>query len=371
MRILIDATPMLLKSAGVKGYLYEWIQAMRATATGESIETWPAIDPQAPLRHDRSMAAPLRTLAGVGAFLASNRFRFPSYEMLLPPAGVFHACIMQTRLPRRRCVTSTIFDLTPMLMPEHHTSENVRAFEQHARYVLRGAAGLIAISENSRQDALRLLGLDPSRVVTIPCPIHQRYFEVTDDQARDAARQLGLRKPYVLSVGTIEPRKNTGRLLDAWLSLPGGWRQSHELVIAGAPGWRSAAVAARLQQGIEGVRWLRYVPEPLMPGLTRGAAFLAYPSLYEGFGLPPAQSLASARPVLASNVSSLPEVLGPGGVLVDPHSESEIAAGLGRLLESPQRCNEMGEAGRRHALENFNAARVGRLSLDFFRRFAG
>lgn len=371
MKILIDATPLLLKSAGVKGHLYHWIAALRQAAPPGAVQTWPAMRDQKPLDHSRSMGSRLETLLGVGSFVASFKIGFPSYELLLPKADVFHACIMQNSLPRGRRATSTVYDMTPVLFPETHSEENVRSFYVHCEKVLKRCHALAAISEHSRQDAIRLLGIDPRRIVTIPCLIPPAYFEVTGAKAESAKLALGLKRPYVLFVSTIEPRKNVGRLLDAWEQLPENHRDAFELVIAGSAGWRSGDLAARLRSGIRSVRWLGYVAEEHLPGLTAGAELLAYPSLYEGFGLPPGQALAAGVPVLTSNTSSLPEVVGPGGVMVDPLSVAEIASALRRLLDDAGLRRELGALGRQHVAERFTPGPIGAASVRFFENACG
>jgi alpha-1,3-rhamnosyl/mannosyltransferase len=261
--------------------------------------------------------------------------------------------------------------MTPVLFPETHSEENVRSFYVHCERVLKRAHALTAISEHSRQDAIRLLRLDPQRIVTIPCLIPPPYFDVAEAQRQSARAALGLMKPYVLFVSTIEPRKNVGRLLDAWLQLPPDYRDAFELVIAGSAGWRSGELAARLRSGISSVRWLGYVAEEHLPGLTAAAELLAYPSLYEGFGLPPAQALAAGVPVLTSNTSSLPEVVGPGGVMVDPLSVAEIAAGLRCLLDDAALRRRLGALGHQHVSERFTPEPIGAASLRFFEDCCG
>ena len=142
--------------------------------------------------------------------------------------------------------------------------------------------------------------------------------------------RYGLQRPFVLFVGTIEPRKNVDLLLDAWESLPVALRTQYELVVAGPVGWAAETTVARLRA----VRYLGYVPEPDLAPLTAAAEAFVYPSLYEGFGFPVAQAMAAGVAVITSNVSSLPEVAGNAALLVDPRSQSELRAALVRLLGS-------------------------------------
>jgi alpha-1,3-rhamnosyl/mannosyltransferase len=147
---------------------------------------------------------------------------------------------------------------------------------------------------------------------------------------------------YILCVSTLEPRKNIGTLLDAYLALPEMLRRRFPLVIAGAPGWHSDALHERLRgAAARGVRYVQYVPEPNLPALYAGAAVFALASLYEGYGLPVLEAMASGVPVLASNASSLPEVTGPDALLLPPLDIDAWRYGIERALEDHawrQRC---------------------------------
>ena len=172
-------------------------------------------------------------------------------------------------------------------------------------------------------------------------------------------------EPYVLFVGTLEPRKNLDRLLEAWWQLK--YRDEFELVVAGPVGWAAPETLARVN---EHARCLGYVPERDLPSLTYYATVFAYPSLYEGFGFPVAQAMACGVPVLTSNTSCLPEISGDGALHVDPKSPAEIRAGLERLLESETLRREVGANGKRLA-ERYRWERCAAESWRFFERVAG
>jgi alpha-1,3-rhamnosyl/mannosyltransferase len=248
-----------------------------------------------------------------------------------------------------------------MLMPELHTPDNVKADRGYDERVLKRADGLIAVSENTRTDVIRLLGIDERKVRTIYSGVPDSFFD---------AEPTPSERPYILCVGTIEPRKNIGTLLDAWEGLPADMRAEFDLCIAGASGWKSEAVMARLNSGIPGVRHLGYVPETGLPGLTAGATAVVYPSLYEGFGFPVAQAMAARVPVITSNVSSLPEVTGNGGITVDPHSVSELRTAIDLMLSSPALRDRLATNARERA-EMFRWERCAIESLDFFEQVSG
>jgi len=262
--------------------------------------------------------------------------------------------------PANAALTATIYDLTCRFMPEFHTPANIRADEYYAQRILSRARGLIAISESTKRDAVRELRLDPERIEVIYSGIDQRFFDATPNAAP---------KPYVLSVSTIEPRKNVDTLLDAWAQLPPDVREQYELVLAGPAGWKSAATMARIQS-TSGVRYLGYVDESRLPGLTAGATAFVFPSLYEGFGFPPAQAMAAGVPTIVSNVSSLPEVAGDAALLIDPRSPGDLASAMNRLLTSPSLRAELGPRSRAHAAR-FNWNDCARRSVAFFERVLG
>jgi alpha-1,3-rhamnosyl/mannosyltransferase len=334
----------------------------------EAVRTFPRVDFAGSLNHERSMAGPVETFAGLATLYATNYLRLPVLRMRLGGAKLFHATNQVRRPPRVKLLTSTLHDLTCWSMPEMHTEGNIRADAEFAERVWKRADALIAVSENTRCDAIEYLGLPPERVVTIHSGVSDAYFDATDDNARAAALKYSLTRPFVLVVGTIEPRKNTARLLDAWAALPEGLRREYELVFAGPAGWASAEVMERLKRGGEGVRWLGYVEERDMPGLTRAAAAAAYPSLYEGFGFPVAQAMAAGTAVLTSNVSSLPEVGADGCEYVDPRDVESIRAGLAELLESDALRARLGRAGAATARVRYRWSICAERSVELFRR---
>jgi glycosyltransferase involved in cell wall biosynthesis len=218
---------------------------------------------------------------------------------------VFHASNLVKRPPRHIRVTATIHDMTCWVAPELHNKANIRADRGFAENVLRKASGIITVSEHTRSDLLRIIDIAPDKVRTIHPGVPAPYFE---EGERQPPLHYGLRKPYILYVGTVEPRKNIETLLDAYESLPEVLRRECDFVVAGPVGWSAERIRARLEASE--ARYLGYVPEADMPTLTRGARLFVYPSLYEGFGFPVAQAMAAGVPVITSAVSSLPEIAG-------------------------------------------------------------
>jgi glycosyltransferase involved in cell wall biosynthesis len=364
MRVVIDAVPLLIRSAGVKNYLYHWITHLRRAATGDEIRTFPHLDGLGPLTHEGSVAGRWRTFTGLGELALSNYSPLPVLDWLTHGADIFHATVLVRRPPRRTRLTATIHDMTGWLMPELHPASNLRAERSFAELV-RAADRMIAVSACTRDDAVRVLGLPPEKIEVIHSGIADAFFDPPPAEIDRVRSRYRLSRPFVLFIGTIEPRKNLDTLLDAFAALPTSLRGTHELVVAGPSGWAGEKTRARLGE----VTYLGYVAEQDLAPLTAAATVFAYPSLYEGFGFPVAQAMAAGVPVLTSNVSSLPEVAGDAAVLVDPRRTSELRDALEHLLISESIRSDLAARGRRRA-EQFRWERCAARSLEFFRRLA-
>lgn len=367
MRITVDATSLLLRSAGIKSYTYHWIRAMRQLAGPENVRAFPFIGKLAALDHDRSMLAPWQTYPRLAALYGVNLFR-GALDMCIEGADVFHASNQVHHGPRRARLTATVHDLTCWKLPELHTPGNVKADHRFAEQILKKADGIIAVSEATREDAIDILGIPEDRIVTIHSGVSDAFFNVPADHVFEVKETLNLSKPYVLFVGTIEPRKNLDRLLDAWAQLHPDLRNEFDLVIAGPSGWAPAGTMERIKAA-RGVRHTGYIPEDFLPALTAGALVFAYPSLYEGFGFPVAQAMAAGVPVITSNISALPEVTGGAAELIDPLSVNQIRAALERLLMSPASREDLAIRAKERA-QSYRWERCARRSLAFFERIA-
>ena len=331
--VCIDCSPLLLRSAGVKTYLYHWVRALRAQSP-ESIRTFLAPADRGRLDHD---GGPRLHPAKIAALVALSRL--PSFvsDIAVPHCDVFHVSSLLRGLPARPRLSTTLHDLTAWILPECHMPENVAAEKEFAERVLRRAAGIIADSESTRRDAIRILRIAPEKIRVVHLGVPPEYFSVPEEAVDRVRAAYKLTRPYFLFVGTIEPRKNVDTLLAAWDGMSMSFRRENDLVIAGMAGWRAEATMRRLLQaeGDEsGIRYLNYVPEADLPGLTAGARAFVYPSLYEGFGIPVAQAMAAGCPVITSNVSSLPEVAGDAALLIDPRSVSELRSAISAIDES-------------------------------------
>jgi len=270
----------------------------------------------------------------------------------------------------------SIHDMSLSLLPSCHTLKKRLLTSSLVPIVARGARRILVPSESTRRDVVRLLRVDPARVRVIPYAAAPLFRPTTGSPERLAA-VYGIRPPYFLYVGTLEPRKNLVRALRAFArvasSLP-----DHRFVVVGQRGWKFADVLAEAgRPDLEGrVVLPGYVPEEDLPVLYTHAQAFVYPSLYEGFGLPVVEAMACGAPVLTSNTSSLVEIGEGAALLVDPHDERAIADGLMALATDPALRQRLIAQGRQRAttyswertgretvaayLEAYDEARVGR-----------
>jgi alpha-1,3-rhamnosyl/mannosyltransferase len=370
MRILIDATPLLLNSAGVKTFVYYWLTHLKQESLNDRISTFPFWCELGKLDHRKSVAGWLATKAGLEFLGLLNIGENAAMNLLVGHRyDLFHAS-QQTRNPPNKCrLTATIYDMTCWLMPEMHTAANVSATKLYADRVLRRANGLIAISECTRDDAVRILGLREDSVQVIYPGVSEAFFQVTESDVAAVRQKYKFPERYLLFVGCVEPRKNVAGVLDAWNLLPESLRADCQLIVAGPLGWEKTETTTRLVAGGKGVRYLGYIPEDDLPAAMAGATGFIYPSYYEGFGFPVVQAMAVGTPVITSTVSSLPEIAGDAALCVNPHKSGEISDAMRQVLSQSSVCEEMSTRGRKRA-ESFRWSECARQSLEFFHRVA-
>lgn len=232
----------------------------------------------------------------------------------------------------------TIHDASLFVYGHYHPRARHLTMRLTLPLIARRADAIITVSEHSRQDLIRVLGLKPEKIHVIYEAAGPMFRPVTDPSRLQVLRRKYKLPPcFVLYVGTLEPRKNLLRLLRALKQIRDEGLP-HELVLAGAMGWMMETFNQEVRAlGLEdAVHYLGYIPSEDLPGLFSLATVFAFPSLYEGFGLPPLEAMACDTPVLTSNRSSLAEICGDAAYLVDPQDEGAIAAGLGDLLRDEE-----------------------------------
>ncbi|OGD57209.1 hypothetical protein A2V71_02235 [Candidatus Berkelbacteria bacterium RBG_13_40_8] len=219
-----------------------------------------------------------------------------------------------------------IYDLTTFLFPEQRGKGVSERLSKKTVLACQKAAKIITISESTKKDLIRLLKISPSKVEVI-------YPGLTKFPKIAKKLPKGLKsKKYILSVGTLEPRKNIKNLLLAYNLLSGNLKKEYKLVICGARGWNIDDEVKEISEN-KSVSWLGHIEDDILAKLYKEAKVFVYPSLYEGFGLPVAEAMQFGTPVITSNISSMPEVAQKAGILIDPRDIKAISRALQGVLE--------------------------------------
>ncbi len=304
---------------------------------------------------ERLFAAPHLIDAAVGHFWLYGRL-----ASLKPPVrpDIFHASHAVPMAVKGSANIYTIHDLIPLRMP-YATLDDKRYYYRMMMELARSADHIVTVSEHSRRDIIQFLGVDERRVTNTyqPVEIPARFLARTEDEvAAELENLLGLAPGgYFLFFGAIEPKKNVSRLVDAYAAsgskLP--------LVIVGGKGWQNSADLKKLRDErftsyrLKGDRILKeraiirldYVSQEKLTTLIRGARAVLFPSLYEGFGLPVIEAMLLGTPVVTSNSTSLAEVSGGAGLLIDPYSVDSIANGIRTIERDEDLRNELAKKG--------------------------
>lgn len=248
---------------------------------------------------------------------------------------------------------TTVHDLTTLLLPETHSAKVRWSMLPFLARSLAAARRVVAVSEATAADVAFHFPETRPRLEVVHEGVDPSFAPAAPARAAEIRAELGAPEGYLLYVGTIEPRKNLGLLLDAWELLLGELGDGEtrlQLLLAGGYGWGSRALMRRIETlAPYGVRALGRVAPDLLRRLYQGATLFVYPSLYEGFGLPPLEAMASGAPTVVADAASLPEVVGEAAVAVPPGDAGALAAALKVLLARPERRAELARRGPERA----------------------
>ncbi len=368
--ITIDASAAVHNKAGLTRYGEELIRALSADPAHRS--------EYAVFYHDSATARPsalIQSLPGVSTAQTARPWRLRallaqlanlSQDELLAGiphpanqrgADIFHAT--EHLLPRFKRIRTvfTVHDLIFRFFPQHHLPLNRAFLTLGFPLFLRRADAIICVSEQSRRDTQRLYRVPDAKIRVIAEGVHPRFRRVTDDVALQRARErYHLPARFILAVGTIEPRKNLATLFRAYAELMRegrglGAEEELQLVVTGRQGWLvENTMRAVHELGLAGlVHFTGFVADEDLPALYSLAGAFAFPSVYEGFGLPPLEALACGAPVVCSDASSLPEVTGDAALLVPPLDVRGWMLALGRVLSDVDLRRDLAQRGPRQA----------------------
>lgn len=244
----------------------------------------------------------------------------------------------------------TIHDLSFVLFPHAFNRGNRLYLKTMTRLAAQRADAVIAVSEHTRGDVIRLLGVPAERVHTVPNGVDESFRPLPEEEIGQFREQQQLPERFILCISTLEPRKNLTTLIYAYAALG---ETEHTLVLGGGRGWQYEQVFATVEElGLGDRVWFPgFISHEELPYWYNAADMFVFPSIYEGFGLPPLEAMACGTPVIVSDSSSLPEVVGSAGLLVDPADEDTLAAAIHRVSTDPDLAASMAERGLSRAAE--------------------
>ena len=240
----------------------------------------------------------------------------------------------------------TVHDLSWIRHPDMHPVERVRAMNKYFQPGLERASIILTDSEFVKRELIGVFGMKPERIKPVLLGVEPLFRPQSSSETMAVLTQHQLTHGhYLLAVGTLEPRKNLQVALRAYMQLPASFRKTYPLVLVGMKGWQASELEQEIAPLVNAgqVRRLGYLPREDLATIIAGATTLIYPSIYEGFGLPPLEAMACGVPTIVSNVSSLPEVVGDTGLLIDPYDVGGLAHAIQTLVESPGMCQELGQ----------------------------
>ena len=352
IRVLMDIGPAVHQNAGLARYA-ERLASHLLSGHGDEIDLTLFYNQHSshelPVSLQKAQAATLERgqyAWRLGA-LASQLLRSRAVERKLPPSDLYHAT--EHLLPRlARPTVLTVHDLIFEAFPQHHTWTN-RAFLQVAMPLfVRAASAIIAVSHQTRRDLMARYATPERKIRVIYEGIDDRFSPIGPPAVARIRQQYasGPDRPYLLMVGTLEPRKNHATAMRALARLKQAGHP-HRLLVCGGKGWLFEPVAALVAElGLTGdVTFAGRVPDEDLPALYAGADALLLPSLYEGFGFPVLEAMACGTPVVCADSSSLPEVAGNAALLVPPTDDEALAAAVDRILTEPGLADELRRRG--------------------------
>lgn len=244
----------------------------------------------------------------------------------------------------------TVHDLTPIIFPKEHKSGKSLIYKLLFPRTLKTADKIIAVSYSTKQDLLKYFKLPDKQIKVIHEAADEKFQPLDKETIQKFKTKYNLNSPFILYVGTLEPRKNIPTLIKAFYNLR-KYNLPHKLVITGKKGWKYNSIFETIEKlGIQDdVIFTGYVPNEDLPALYNAADLFVYPSLYEGFGLPPLEAMSSGCPVITSNTSSLPEVVGDAGIMIDPYDVDTLANSIYKVLTNDGLKADMVEKGLERA----------------------
>ncbi len=351
MRICVDIQSAVAQRAGVGRYTRQLVEHLGASKLpGDDLSLFyfdfhrRGLDFACPGTTPR----PVRWIPGTIVQQAWKRIQAPPFDWFAGKADLYH--FPNFTIPPLSCGKSivTLHDMSFVRHPEFAETKNLNYLTAVIHDTARRADAIITVSRFSKKEIEETLGVAPDRVFAIPLGISPGFTRPPADTISTLRHQLKLDRPYLLTVGTLEPRKNLPFMIEVFEKLD---HFEGDLVLAGMPGWQVEPILARIHNSPRRnrIRHLDFVPDTQLPALYAGAELFLITSFYEGFGFPPLEAMACGTPVVSSGGGSLSEMLGTSAVTIPNFDSTEWASTIQSLLADKTRRDRLGTEGLAHA----------------------
>ena len=369
MHIGLDGIPLAAAKTGIGHYTFELAQSLARIAADDSFELIAPANILAENGEREALPANLRVTYREPNALSKHWWTIglPLY-MRRSPFDLFHGTNYNVPLWKLCPTVVTIHDLSLFLYPETHEEHLVRRGLKRMPIMARTATRIITPSESVRREVVERLKIAPDKIVAIPEAARREFHPAGDEEKRDVRRKFRIEDDFLLYVGTLEPRKNLMLLVRALEEVLRTTELKPKLVIAGKKGWLVDELFAYIERaGIsDRLLFTGYVGDEDLRALYSSCRVCIYPSLYEGFGLPPLEAMACGTPVITTRIPSLMETVGTAARLVEPDDVHALASNIVELLTDKSARTFLSEAGLRRAAE-FSWEKTARLTLDVYR----
>lgn len=358
MKILVDGTPLVRQHTGVAQYVISIMTALaKIDPTNDyylytlKLHNFDVQPISAKNFHYRYIRMPIKVYS-----LFHRVLHLPLPVDLLarvkPDIALFTNFVRYPLFYNQKSIV-VVYDLSFAKFPQYAPDRNRRFLTRLVPPSLKRANQIVTISESVKSEIHQYYGTNKDKIQVLPCAVDPLRFNPKDQSEIEVVRKkYHLPRRYILFVSTLEPRKNVEGLIEAYRALPEAIKAQYALVLVGLSGWKSQGIEAAIgdaQTAGDKVVRIGYATSSDLAAIYSGASLFAYPSFYEGFGLPPLEAMACGVPVVTSNSSSLPEVVGDAALTIDPADQSALTAAMAQVLADPQLAADLRQKGLRRA----------------------
>lgn len=359
LKILVEGSPLYQSRSGVGQYTYNILSNLFEQDKSNKYFVYGFLFIGKKLK-EPFPSLPKNVKYRMVRYFPSKLHNVLSRKVIVPPADMLTLTkpdialftnFVRPPMPLGAKSITIVYDLSYIKKAEHSNKKNNQLLMKEMARTIKKSNHIITISENSKEEIMDYYNLDPKKITIVNPAIDHRVFKPQPQmKVKGIKSKFKIKGKYILYTGTLEPRKNILGILNSYSGLPSKIKDEYTLVLAGGKGWRDESIYKRLDElKEEKIIITGYVADEDLPPLYTGASLFVYPSLYEGFGMPPLEAMACGVPVITSNNSSLPEVVGKAGIMIEAEDTKALTTNIAKVLTNSTRAKQMSADGLEQA----------------------